>query len=159
MGIKTLKTELRSAGGTYKVECTARNKSFILDEPEEMGGSNGGMNPGEALLSALAGCKYMVAKMTYERCNIHLGDIQIEMEGEIDTDALQNMIQGNNANVDLRVGFKKITTKWFIDANNTKEEIEKFVDFVESRCPMKDTIERTPELNVVINGAKNLTRV
>lgn len=154
MGIKTLKTEIKSAGGTYKVECTARDKSIILDEPEELGGSNGGMNPGEAFLSALGGCKYMVAKMLYQRCNINLIKINIEIEGEVDTDSFMNEVEGKNNNKDLQIGFKKITTKWFIDANNTKVEIEKFVDFVESHCPMKDTIIDRPEFKVEICGKK-----
>lgn len=155
MSIKTLKSEIKSAGGTYKIECTARDKSIILDEPEELGGSNGGMNPGEALLSALGGCKYIIAKMFYQKCNINLVKINIEMEGEVDTDALMNEVEGKNNNKDLQIGFKKITTKWFIDANNTKEEIEKFVDFVENHCPMKDTIIDRPEFKVEICGKKS----
>ncbi len=154
MGIKTLKTEIKSAGGTYKIECTARDKSFILDEPEELGGSDGGMNPGEALLSALGGCKYIVAKMFYQKCSINLNKINIEVEGEVDTEALMNEVQGKNKNKDLKIGFRKITTKWYIDANNTKEEIEEFVEFVESHCPMKDTIEDRPDLKVEIYGKK-----
>lgn len=155
MGTKTIKTEIKSAGGTYKVECTARDKSIILDEPEEMGGSNGGMNPGEALLSALGGCKYMVAKMFYEKFKINLVKINLEMEGQVDSDALMNDAQGKNENKNLQIGFKKITTKWFIDANNTKEEIEKFVEFVENHCPMKDTIQDRNVLTYEIYGKKS----
>lgn len=155
MSIKTLKTEIKSAGGTYKVECTARGKSIILDEPEDLGGSNGGMNPGEALLSAIGGCKYIIAKMFYQRCKINLIKINLEIEGEVDTEALMNEVQGKNENKNLKIGFSKITTKWFIDANNTKEEIEKFVEFVESHCPMKDTIEDKPELKSEIFGKKS----
>lgn len=155
MSIKTLKTEIKSAGGTYKIECTARGKSFILDEPEELGGSNGGMNPGEALLSAIGGCKYIIAKMFYQKYKINLIKINLEIEGEIDIEALMNEVQDKNENKDLKIGFSKITTKWFIDANNTKEEIEKFVEFVESHCPMKDTIEDKPELISEIYGKKS----
>lgn len=154
MGITTLKSEIKSAGGTYKIECTARDKSIILDEPEELGGSNGGMNPGEALLSALGGCKYIIAKMFYQKFNINLVKINIEMEGEVDSNALMNEVQGKNKNQDLQIGFIKITTKWFIDANNTKEEIEKFVEFVENHCPMKDTIEDKTNLRFEIYGKK-----
>jgi uncharacterized OsmC-like protein len=155
MSIKTLKTEIKSAGGTYKVECTARGKSIILDEPEDLGGSDGGMNPGEALLSAIGGCKYIIAKMFYQRCKINLIKINLEIEGEVDAEALMNEVQGKNENKNLKIGFSKITTKWFIDANNTKEEIEKFVEFVESHCPMKDTIEDKPELKSEIYGKKS----
>lgn len=148
MSIQTLKTEIKSAGGNYKVECTARNKTFILDEPEELGGSDGGMNPGEALLGALGGCKYMISKMFYEKLKINLLDIKLEIEGEIDPDAL------SGKNKDAKIGFSKITTKYYINATNTKEEIEKFVEFVESHCPMKDTIIKSPDMKYEIFGKR-----
>lgn len=148
MSIQTIKTEIKSAGGTYKIECTARNKTFILDEPEELGGSNGGMNPGEALLNAIGGCKYIVFKMFYQKFKIDLLDLKIDMEGQVDPDVLA----GKNKNGKL--GFMNIKTKYYINANNTKEEIEKFVDFVESHCPMKDTLVNTPDMKTEIYGQK-----
>ncbi|WP_312698789.1 OsmC family protein [Sedimentibacter sp.] len=155
MGIQTIKTELKSAGGSYKIECTARNKTIILDEPEELGGSDGGMNPGEALLCALGGCKYIVAKMFYQKLGINLIKINIEMEGEVDPDALTNKANGNNKNQDIRIGFTKITTRWFVDANNTKEEIDEFIDFIENHCPMLDTLSNPPEFKTEVCGKKS----
>jgi len=145
MSIKTLKAEVKSAGKEYKVECSARNKSFILDEAEELGGSNGGMNPGEAFLSALGSCKYIVAKMFCGKLNINLQEIKLEMEGEIDPDGL------NEKNNNVKIGFSKITTNYFIKANNTKEEIENFIEYIEDHCPMKDTIYNRPNMGAKIN--------
>ena len=145
MSIQTIKSEIKSAGKTYKVECSARNKSFILDEPEELGGSNGGMNPGEALLSAIGGCKYILAKMFHGKLKINLQEIKLEMEGEIDPDGL------NTENNDIKIGFSKITTKYFIKANNSKEEIENFIEYIEGHCPMKDTIYNRPNMDTKIN--------
>lgn len=144
MSIQTLKTEIKSAGNEYKVECTARGKSFILDEPEEFGGSNGGMNPGEALLNALGACKYMVVKMFCGKFNIHLQEIKITMEGQIDPDGMDD---DNN----VKLGFSKIITNYHIKANNTNEEIKKFVDYIEQHCPMKDTIYNRPEMVEKVN--------
>ena len=148
MSIATIKTEIRSAGGTYKIECKARDKTFVLDEPEELGGSNGGMNPGEAFLNALGGCKYMVFKMFYQKFRIDLLDLKIDMEGQVDPDALAGKNKG------AKIGFMNIKTKYHINANNTEEEIEKFVDFVESHCPMQDSIVNTPEMTREIYGQK-----
>lgn len=145
MSIQILKSEIKSAGKTYKIECSARNKSFILDEPEELGGSNGGMNPGEALLSALGGCKYITAKMFYEKLKINLQEIRLEVEGEIDPDGL------NGENNNIKIGFSKITTKYYVKANNSKEEIENFIEYIENHCPMKDTIFNRPNMDTKIN--------
>ena len=35
--------------------------------------------------------------------------------------------------------FFKNTTRFYIKANNSKDEIEKFVDFIEKHCPVHDT--------------------
>lgn len=148
MSIQTLKAEIKSAGGNYKLECTARNKTIILDEPEELGGTDGGMNPGEALLGALGGCKYIISKMFYQKLNINLVDIKIEVEGEIDPDALMSK------NKNDKIGFSKITTKYYVNAHNTKEEIEKYIEFVEEHCPMKDSIFNRPDMKFEICGKK-----
>lgn len=144
MSIKTLSAEIKTAGGEYKVECTARGKSFILDEPEEMGGSNGGMNPGEALLCAIGACKYMVAKMFSNKFNIHLQDIKVTIDGEVDPDGI------SDDNI-IKIGFSKITTNYHIKANNKKEEIDKYIDYIEQHCPMKDTIYNRPEMIEKVN--------
>lgn len=54
-------TEINMKKG-MQVTCSARGKSFILDEPKELGGTDLGMNPVEALLSALGACKCIVVK-------------------------------------------------------------------------------------------------
>jgi uncharacterized OsmC-like protein len=145
MSIQTVHAEIKSAGKTYKVECSARNKSLIIDEPEELGGSDGGMNPGEAFLCSLGSCKYVVAKMFCEKLRINLQEIKIDMAGEIDRDGMTGM------NKHAKVGYSNITTKYYIKANNSKEEIEKFVEFIEDHCPMKDTIYNRPEMDSEIN--------
>lgn len=90
----------------------------------------------------------MISKMFYEKLKINLLDIKLEIEGEIDPDAL------SGKNKDAKIGFSKITTKYYINATNTKEEIEKFVEFVESHCPMKDTIIKSPDMKYEIFGKR-----
>ncbi|MDZ7836282.1 MAG: hypothetical protein U5K84_14065 [Alkalibacterium sp.] len=61
MANETFRAVAKSLGG-MKVSCTSRNFEFILDEPKNLGGSNEGMNPVEALLSSLGACKVIVAQ-------------------------------------------------------------------------------------------------
>lgn len=51
-----IKASAESMGG-LKVKATANNHEIILDEPRADGGTNQGMNPMEALLSALGDVK------------------------------------------------------------------------------------------------------
>ncbi len=43
-------------------------------------------------------------------------------------------------NKDAKVGFSEIKTKYFIEADNTEAELEKFVEFIKDHCPVTDTI-------------------
>ena len=47
-----LKAEVESLGG-LQLKCSARGFEFIIDEPENVGGTNEAMNPLEALLLSL----------------------------------------------------------------------------------------------------------
>ena len=96
------------------------------------------MNPVECLLSALGACKCIVARAFAKKNKINLNSINIELDGVLDPDGFLGV------NKDAKIGFSKITTRYFIDADNTKEEIEAFIDFIERTCPVKDTIANTP---------------
>jgi uncharacterized OsmC-like protein len=127
-----------------QVECTARDFSIILDEPVSLGGTDTGMNPVEALLSALGGCKCICARAFAKKYKINLKSVEIELEGTLDPDGFLGR------NPDAKIGFSRIVTKFKIEADNTKEEIEKYVEFIESHCPVQDTLTNAAEFETVI---------
>lgn len=104
--------------GKCKVSCSSREFKFILDEPKQLGGTNEGMNPIEALLSSLGACMVIVAKSFASTKNIQLNDIRIELEGELDLDGFLGR------NKEAKIGLSRITSKFFISADNTEEEIQ-----------------------------------
>ena len=55
MGIKTYTASAEKIEG-LKIKATARNFSVIIDEPEEQGGTNAGMNPIELALCSISSC-------------------------------------------------------------------------------------------------------
>ncbi len=134
MAKQTFKAEVKALPEGLQMECTAREFSFILDEPKELGGTNIGMNPVEALLSALGGCKAIVVKSFARKYRIKLKDIKVVCEGVLDPDGFMG------ANPDAKIGFSEITTHFYFDADNTDEELEEFVHFVERTCPVLDTL-------------------
>ena len=125
-----------------QVECTARDFSIILDEPVSLGGTDTGMNPVEALLSALGGCKCIVARAFAKKHKINLKNVEIELEGTLDPDGFL----GRNPDKDW---FSRIKPKFKIEADNTKEEIEKYVEFIESNCPVQDTLTNAADTVIV----------
>ncbi len=124
-------------GLTTQVE--SRGFSYILDEPPSLGGNDKGMNPVEALLSALGACKCIVARAFAENHGINLKSIHIDLDGVLDPDGFL----GKNQNA--KIGFSKITTKYYIQADNSEDEIKKFVAFIESHCPVHDTLQNAAE--------------
>ncbi|MDC9589109.1 OsmC family protein [Xenorhabdus sp. XENO-10] len=137
---KELFTATIESAGPLKMKCSSRNFSFHVDEPESLGGEDEAMTPVEALLSAFGACQAMVAKVFASAQKINLIDIKITLEGELDLDR----IKGINKNAKL--GFSKITSKFYVKADNTEQEIRDFITFVENHCPVLDTIVNTPEI-------------
>ncbi|HCM90297.1 MULTISPECIES: OsmC family protein [Vagococcus] len=137
MAIEKFEAVVESVNG-LQVSCKSREFEFTLDEPKNLGGTNTGMNPVEALLNSLGACKVIVAKSFARMHKIDLKSIKIEIEGELDPDGFMGK------NKEAKIGFSKITTNFFIEANNTDEEIEKFVTFINRTCPVADTLENSP---------------
>lgn len=127
--------------------CKARDFEIIIDEPEDLGGNDTGMNPVETLLVALASCKAIVVKAFASKHRIKLNSVRIEAEGVLDPDGFLGI------NKDVKIGFSEITTHYYIDADNTEEEIANYVKFVEANCPVEDTILNAPVMKHEIHGA------
>ena len=137
MPVEKFEAVAESVAG-LKVSCRSREFEFFLDEPKNLGGTNTGMNPVEALLSSLGACKVIVAKSFARLHKIKLNSIRFELEGELDTDGFMGK------NPEAKIGFSKIITNFYIDADNTDEEIAEYVEFINRTCPVADTIENPP---------------
>lgn len=135
MPIKTFQasSELKE---NYFVESTARQHRVFVDEPDSLGGTDKAMNPVELLLSALGSCHSVVARTYAERFDVDLINFKVELEGDIDLDGFFDK-------TDVRPGFSDIRACYFIHTNASEEKVEAFVKFLESHCPLVDTIENT----------------
>lgn len=119
---------------TLETIITSRTHTFTLDEPKELGGTDIGMNPVEALLGALGACKCIVARAFASKHKIKLNDIVVECSGVLDPDGFLGK------NPEAKIGFSSIHTVFRIDADNTREELEQFIEFVDATCPVQDTL-------------------
>ncbi|WP_414050804.1 OsmC family protein [Macrococcus animalis] len=138
MAIEVMRASVESIEG-LKVESSVRDFKMIMDEPESLGGTNNGMNPVEALLSAVGGCKVIVARSFAKMKKIDLQAITIDVEGTLDTDGF------TGRNKEAKIGLSHLKTIYKIKANNSEEELKAFVDFIERTCPVIDTIVNAPE--------------
>ena len=116
------------------VESVARQHKIILDEPAELGGVDKGMNPCEALLSALGSCKCIVAASFAKEHGIDLQNLVIEVEGDLDPDGFMG------TNPEAKIGFTEIRTKINIKTDSSEEKVKDFIDFIDRTCPVADTL-------------------
>jgi len=132
MPLTTFKATARKKDG-LTVECEARGFKITLDEPEEIGGGNTGMNPVEALLCGLGACQTIVAASFAPKHGIDLQDFWVELEGDIDTDGFMGLS-------DVRPGYSNIRFNMHVKSNASEEKIYEFIKFLEKRCPAMDTL-------------------
>lgn len=139
MAVEVMKASAKVVEG-LKVEVEARGHKFILDEPKELGGSDEGMNPIEATLSALGACKCIVAQCFAKAKGIKYDEIRVEVEGDLDPDGFMGK------NPEAKIGLSEIRTKFYIKSDLSKEKLEDFVSFIDKTCPVADTISLAPKL-------------
>jgi len=143
MALNQLKAEVEAIEG-LRVKSKVRDFELIFDEPEKIGGTNQGVKPTEGLLSALGACKVICVKAYSTFKDINLESVKVTIEGESDPNGF------GRKDPDAKVGISYIKTTYDIKADNTKEEIEEFIDFVENACPVGDTIINPPKIETDI---------
>lgn len=121
------------------MSCNAREFNITMDEPQDLGGNNLGMNPIEALLNALGACKAIVARSFSPVKGVKFDNLTIELEGTLDPAGFTG--QDPNA----KIGLSKIHTRYIFDSDEPEEKLRDFVNFMETTCPVMDTIVNNPE--------------
>lgn len=116
-----------------QVKVASRNFEFIIDEPKSLGGTDTGMNPVEALLASLGACQSIVARVYAPKFGVELKDFFVDVEGDIDLDGFFNKS-------DVRPGYSDIRYTFRIKTDSPKEKVEEFVKFLQSKCPVGDSL-------------------
>ncbi|MEH7106987.1 OsmC family protein [Bacillus sp. JJ1764] len=133
-----------------QVKVKSRNFEVTVDEPPSLGGTDTGMNPVELVLCALGACQAICAASFANKFGIKFNDFWIELEGDLDTDGFMGFS-------DVRNGYSEIRYNVHIDTEEPLEKVEKFVQFIESRCPVGDTLANpvTTKLNKIMIDRKS----
>lgn len=116
-----------------KVLTKARQFELVIDEPQSLGGTDTGMNPVEALLASLGACQSIVARVYAPKFNVKLDGFRVEVEGDLDLDGFFDR-------ADVRPGYSDIRYTFYVQTDSPQEHVEAFVQFLESKCPVGDTI-------------------
>ena len=116
---------------------------MVIDEPENMGGTDMGPSPVQVLLMSLAGCLNVTGHEVARQRGLKLNGIKIDIEGSM------NPCNFMGCSFDERAGFQHINVMINADFDNaSKEEIDSWLEETESRCPVTDNIKEGTQISV-----------
>jgi len=90
--------------------------------------------PVEYILAGYAGCLNIVGGIVAKELNIEIKSLKIEILGALDVDKYLG------ASTKERAGFQAIEVIVNPISDASSEEIEKWIEIVESRCPVQDNL-------------------
>ncbi|WP_300384285.1 OsmC family protein [Clostridium sp.] len=131
--LTTFKATAKKLPEGLQVETNSRGFKIIMDEPEDLGGTNAAMNPVEALLCALGACQTIVASAFASAHEFEFEEFHVELEGDLDPDGFMGL-------ADVRSGFQEIRFVMHFKTNEPKEKVEAFAKFIENTCPVGDCL-------------------
>jgi uncharacterized OsmC-like protein len=125
-----------------KTVAEARGFNIILDEPEDLGGTNEGPNPVEYILAALSGCLNVLGHMVAGEMGFNLRGLEFELEGDLNIDKC------TGKNTKDRAGYKEIRVTVKPDTDADQTTLDKWLKAIELRCPVSDNIANTTPVKI-----------
>jgi uncharacterized OsmC-like protein len=118
--------------------------TFDVDHPEVFAAEDNGATPVEMVLTGLAGCLTAGVASVAQMRNIQLRSVTAVVEGSMDIQGILGM------DSDVRNGFDRVTVKFDIDADATREEIEAVVAQSQKRSAVFDILANPTNVSVVV---------
>ena len=134
-----------------KFEAKARDFSFIVDEPESLGGNDHGPNPVEYLLGSYAGCLNVVIHLVAKEEGVQINKLHITVDGDLDPAKFIGQPGFN------RAGFQTINVKLDIDADADEATINKIIGVAKNRCPINDNLSNVTQINYAVKNNSAVT--
>ncbi len=127
-----------------KTVVKSRGFEIVIDEPEELGGTNEGANPVEYVLAAYAGCLNVMAHVLAKELEMDLKGLKIDLVGELDPSRLMG------ASFEERAGYKGIKVVLNPDTDADEDTLQKWLDGILDRCPVGDNLKNITPVEVTI---------
>ena len=130
-----------------RMNLTSGKLKMIIDEPENMGGTDAGPSPIQVLLMSLAGCLNVTGHEIARQRGYKLNGMKIKIEG------VMNPCAFIGCSFEERAGFQQI--KVTVDADMegvSQEEKESWLEETEKRCPVTDNVRADTNISVAINN-------
>ncbi len=128
-----------STSDSFSTRSAVRSHEIALDEPPELGGSDTGANPVEAVLAALGSCQAIVYRAYANVLGLRLDRVDVETKGYLD-------VRGFLGDPAVAPGFERVTFTARISSPEPAEKIQELAALVERHCPVLDILRRPLEV-------------
>jgi uncharacterized OsmC-like protein len=124
----------------------AKTRQFrlVVDEPEDLGGTDENANPVEYILVGLAGCLNVVGHLVAKELGFTINKLKIDVTGNINPDKLFGV------STNERAGFKHIDLKLVPETDASIEVLAEWLKIVQERCPVKDNLTNITPVKVSV---------
>ena len=128
-----------------KMNLTSGKFKMVIDEPQNMGGTDEGPSPIQVLLMSLAGCLNVTCHEIAKQRGLQLNGMKVNIEG------VMNPCAFLGCSFEERAGFQNIQVTVDADFENASpEEIAEWLEETENRCPVTDNVRDGTKLSVSI---------
>ncbi|WP_076459360.1 OsmC family protein [Limosilactobacillus caccae] len=139
--MKKYSATARKTNLSLQVDAHTRGIHNILDEPEDIGGANTGLNPVEMELGALGASLQETARKIADDNLFNYEKLVISLEGDLD-------FRGFMGDPNVRNGFQEIRISYDFKTQHSKEECQRFVQLIEQNSPIFDTLANGTNVNI-----------
>lgn len=127
-----------------KMNLRAGKFKLVIDEPQQMGGTDDGPSPVQVLLMSLAGCLNVTGHEVARQKGLKLNGMKVKIEG------VMNPCTFIGCSFEERAGFQQIQVTITPDMDDaSEEEIAVWMQETEERCPVTDNIRAASRITVV----------
>lgn len=128
------KVAITSTSEGMKSDIQAGKHNLIIDEPQQMGGTDQGADPLAAMLGSLAGCETVIANMVAKEIKFDLQNISFDINGTLD-------MRGLMGTADVKPYFDTVNIKAEVSTSETQDRVEELQEIVDQRCPVFTTLQ------------------
>jgi uncharacterized OsmC-like protein len=147
--LATFAADSRQVSG-LRSEVQARDFTYTVDEPPELGGTDEGPNPVEYILGGLAACQEITYRLYADQLGIPLDGVSVTVKGDIDLRGFFAVDDG------VRPGFQNVTVEVEFDSPASDTELQELKETVDTHCPVLDILSNaTPTELFWGRGAKD----
>lgn len=137
----------RQTGKGLQVDTHSRGIHATFDEPQDLGGTNTGMNPVELELSLIGASLQQTANYLAPEENFTYRKLTVSLEGDLD-------LAGFQGDADIRNGFQEIRIQLTFETDESLTKCQEFVEIIKLNNPLVDTL--THGLKIVVDNVERV---